>query len=257
MKIGTVSVCLNESEVLFNYREDSVGDKGVINQIFRNQDYNVSCWVQGRKLIEYHNAQSKIRPSLIIDAGANIGASVVYFAKSFPESMVFSVEPDVMNWHLLELNTAGHKNVFNFHGAISDVDGELALVDPGRSDWGFMTSAAPAEDAKVSMVSMVKSISPKSILEHPATRNTNPLILKVDIEGGEEALFRGDTAWVSQFPLVIIELHDWMLPFSGSSRSFLKMAAEHDFDCVHRGENIFLFNRAILAGQAEFNSEAA
>jgi len=256
MKLGTVSVNLNESEVLFNYREDSLGDKGVINQIFRNQDYNVACWVQGRKLIEYHNAQSKIRPSLIIDAGANIGASVVYFAKSFPESVVFSVEPDKMNWHLLELNTSGLKSVFNFHGAISDVDGELALIDPGRSDWGFMTSSAPGQ-AEGSKISIVKSISPKSILEHPATKNANPLILKVDIEGGEEALFRGDTTWVSQFPLVIIELHDWMLPFSGSSRNFLKMAAQHDFDCVHRGENIFLFNRAILAGQVESKSEAA
>lgn len=37
-----------------------------------------------------------------------------------------------------------------------------------------------------------------------------------------------------------------MLPFSGSSQNFLKAIAQYDFDLVHRGENIFLFNRALL-----------
>jgi hypothetical protein len=66
------------------------------------------------------------------------------------------------------------------------------------------------------------------------------------IEGGEDALFNGDTSWLGQFPLVIIELHDWMLPFSGSSRNFIKSIAQYDFDFVHKGENIFLFNRQLL-----------
>jgi hypothetical protein len=92
----------------------------------------------------------------------------------------------------------------------------------------------------------VKSISPSSILSHPVCQNTNPLILKIDIEGGEDALFNGNTDWLSKFPLVIIELHDWMLPFSGSSRNFIKAVAQHDFDFVYRGENVFLFNRKIL-----------
>ena len=72
------------------------------------------------------------------------------------------------------------------------------------------------------------------------------MIFKIDIEGGEKSLFSGDTTWMRQFPLIIIELHDWMLPFSGSSKNFLKAVAEHEFDFVHKGENIFLFNREIL-----------
>ena len=79
MKITKASLKINESNFFFNFREDSIGDKGVIQQIFLNQDYNISDWKQGKKLLEYHNEQSKILPSLIIDAGANIGASVVYF----------------------------------------------------------------------------------------------------------------------------------------------------------------------------------
>lgn len=149
-----------------------------------------------------------------------------------------------MNQRLLEMNTR-ELNVFNFHGAIADVDGELIFQDPGRSDWGFMTKALTEADQGLDL-KRVKSISPASILAHPSTQNTNPLILKIDIEGGEDALFQGDTGWLNQFPLVIIELHDWMLPFSGSSTNFIKAIAQYDFDFVQKGENIFLFNRRIL-----------
>ena len=244
MKITNASIKINGSKFPFYYREDSIGDKGVIGQIFGNQDYNISGWKQGEKLLEYHNEQSKILPSLIIDAGANIGASVVYFSKIYPNTFIFAVEPDISNWHLLERNTKG-LNVFNFNGAIADIDGELVLENPGRSDWGFITRRTSESD-KNPNINKVKSISPSSILAHSASQYTNPLILKIDIEGGEDALFNGDTNWLSKFPLVIIELHDWMLPFSGSSRNFIKSVAQYDFDFLYRGENIFLFNRQIL-----------
>jgi FkbM family methyltransferase len=142
------------------------------------------------------------------------------------------------------MNTAD-LNGFNFNGAIADIDGELFFEDPGRSDWGFMTKRVGDSD-NTKNIKKVKSISPLSILSHSVSQNKNPLLLKIDIECGEDALFNGDTSWLSKFPLVIIELHDWMLPFSGSSRNFIKSLAHHDFDFMHRGENIFLFNRKIL-----------
>ena len=188
------------------------------------------------------------KTSLIIDAGANIGASTVYFSHIFPNSFIFSIEPDTANWQLLEMNTAG-LNGFNFNGAIADTDGELVFEDPGRSDWGFMTKRVGDSDNPKN-IKKVKSISPASILAHSESQNTNPLVIKIDIEGGEDALFNGDTSWLGQFPLVIIELHDWMLPFSGSSRNFIKSIAQYDFDFVHKGENIFLFNRELLAPEA-------
>lgn len=244
MKIVTKLINFKDSNTAFSYREDSIGDNGVIQQIFQNLDYEITHWYQGLKLLEYHHRKSQFAPSLIVDAGANIGASAVYFSETFSNSVVFAIEPDLMNWHLLEINTNG-LNVFNFNGAISDVDGELFFKDPGRSDWGYMTQRLPDPDNSLDSIK-VKSISPLSILTHPVCKNTNPLILKIDIEGAEETLFDGDTGWLGEFPLVIIELHDWMLPFSGSSRNFIKAVAGHDFDFLHKGENIFLFNRAIL-----------
>ena len=181
---------------------------------------------------------------MIIDAGANIGASAVYFSNIFSNVFIFSVEPDIDNWQLLNINTS-ELNIFNFNGAIANFDGELFFEDPGRSDWGFMTRCINEFD-KTPKTKTVKCISPSTILSHETSKNTNPLILKIDIEGGEDELFNGNTNWLEKFPLVIIELHDWMLPFKGSSRNFIKSVAQYDFDFLYRGENIFLFNRKIL-----------
>lgn len=245
MKLNTYAIKVNNDyEVYVKYREDSASDKNVILQIFQEQEYNIVDWVQGQKLFQYHNEQSAKRPSLIIDAGANIGISPLYFSIIYPKSFVFTIEPDEMNFNLLTLNTKG-LDVFNFHGAIADADGEVVFEDPDRSDWGFTTRAVAATD-QTENIKKVNSICPTSILSHPSCQNTTPLICKIDIEGGEDALFRGDTDWMDQFPLIIIELHDWMLPFAGTSRNFIKAAARYDFDLVHKGENIFLFNRRIL-----------
>jgi len=66
-----------------------------------------------------------------------------------------------------------------------------------------------------------------------------PFIAKIDIEGAEEELFSADTGWVDEFPLLIIELHDGLIPTSASSRNFLRCMAERDRDFVYWGENVF------------------
>ena len=75
-----------------------------------------------------------------------------------------------------------------------------------------------------------------------------PFICKIDIEGGEANLFKCNYSWLERFPLVIIELHDWLLPGESNSRNFLKAALEFDF--VYRDENLFCFNNALLTKYA-------
>lgn len=243
MKISSYEVKLDESELNVNYRLESDGDKGVITQIFHNHDYEVRQWKQGVSLINYYNQMNSNETPLIIDAGANIGASALYFLNIYKKSFVYSVEPDINNWHLLEINTANYKNKFNFHGGIASADGKLKLIDPGLSDWGFRT------EVTLETENTIRCISPKSILASDYAKGMKPFIFKIDIEGSENELFQKDVDWMAKFPLIIIELHDWMLPFSGSSKNFFKSLVAYDFDFIHRGENIFLFNRSILTDQ--------
>lgn len=66
-----------------------------------------------------------------------------------------------------------------------------------------------------------------------------PFIIKIDIEGSENALFLKNTEWVDLFPVLVLELHAWMLPGTANSGPFLREIAVRDRDFVYHGENIF------------------
>ena len=231
----------------FFFRKNSLGDNLAIKQVFQDVCYRIDHWPQGRALHKFHQEIGGDRPALIIDAGANIGTSAIFFLNIFEGAFVFAIEPEEFNSQLLELNTTSYGQIFNFQGAVASKDGTLCVTDPGKTDMGFRTwEVRPGDDGRPNRRQQVPSLSPASILKHPAVAGMAPLIFKIDIEGAEDDLFSGDTSWMRQFPLIIIELHDWMLPFSGSSKNFLKALANYEFDVVYSGENLFLFNREIL-----------
>src|SRR6266850_1535342 len=175
----------------FYYRPESVGDKGVIQQIFQNQDYELGHFKLTERLMKLGEAESRRgRELLIIDAALGCEA------------------------------------------------GRSFLLDPGLSDWGFRTGDKGEYEVDVVTVDQLFD----TLDEDKAA----PFICKIDIEGGEANLFKRNYSWLARFPLVIIELHDWLLPGEGNSRNFLKAALEFDFDFVYRGENLFCFNNALL-----------
>jgi len=239
MKLANFKTNINGEEVDLSFRTDSVGDKGVLQQIFVDEDYRIVHWAQGRMLLEYYQTrQNKGERALIIDAGANIGASAVYFSKLYPASVVLAVEPQESNVNLMRVNV-DKLNVKVFQAAIGCENGVMYLQDPGQSDWAFRVRETGDQPVDV--------LSPASLMSSVKDQNLFPFIFKVDIEGGEGNLFRENIDWVDSFPLIVIELHDWMLPFQGTSRSFFKAITAYDFDVVYRGENVFCFNKRILA----------
>jgi FkbM family methyltransferase len=242
MELSTLEIKFGENPIQFSYRNQSIGDRGVIKQIFEHEDYGIRQWPQGQTFIQHYLKKTQDKKGLIIDAGANIGASAVYFLELYQNSFVYTIEPDGKNHQLLSINTERYNNKKNFHGAIAGEDGVLYLEDPGHSDWGFRTNENPNG---TNGAMQVNAISPETILNE--MHDFIPMIFKIDIEGGEQSLFSQDTEWMRKFPLIIIELHDWMLPFSGSAKNFIKAVAKYEFDFIHKGENIFLFNRELLS----------
>lgn len=49
--------------------------------------------------------------------------------------------------------------------------------------------------------------------------------------------FASNTEWKT--PVVVIELHDWLLPKQGSSEAFLQCISRQSRDFVFRGDNVF------------------
>lgn len=219
------------------YRPDSIGDKGVVKQLFKEKQYEFGWLPQGKILYSlYENQKRSGKSPVIIDAGANIGASSIWFLLKFPQASIIAIEPDRENCELLKLNNAG-RNVLLFQGGLADERRILFLNDPGQSDWGFRVEESGSKE--------IDCVGPNEIINYCLLNNFEILIFKIDIEGGEAMVFEGECNWIKYIPLIIIELHDWMLPGKNTSSNFLRVMANRNFDLITRGENIFCFNRDV------------
>jgi Methyltransferase FkbM domain len=103
-----------------------------------------------------------------------------------------------------------------YHAGIDKEDGFGVLTDPGLGEWAYRTQRG-GSGTPVQMISLARVLA--------ENEGYVPFILKVDIEGYEDALFSGDTTPMDLFPVVIIELHDWMGPERKSSVPFVRWHA--------------------------------
>src|ERR1700721_2914473 len=60
-------------------------DATVLRQVLVEKHYDVPC---------------QIAPQTIVDAGANIGFSAIYFANKYPEATIIALEPESSIFHL-------------------------------------------------------------------------------------------------------------------------------------------------------------
>jgi FkbM family methyltransferase len=218
----------------FFYRNNST-DAAVINQVLIERHYDSNRLGRSGELRDYlERTTSHSRKPLIIDAGANIGASTLYFLGDVPKACVIAIEPDLENFKLLRKNVEG-LNVEPIRGAVSSTRGSHQVIDPGEGQWGYRTARISNTDTANQVVECV------TVNDLYAAHRDGffPFIVKVDIEGGESDLFSGNTEWVGSTPLIIVELHDWLLPKQGTSRTLLKCMADQDRDFIYIGQNVF------------------
>lgn len=226
----------NHQKNQFNIKIRDKIDMAVISQVFFSEDYGISSLAQSKKIINtYNNLVKNGKKPLILDIGANSGMASVYFARDYPEATIIGIEPDDGNFQLGQANTALYQNVTIIKAGISNVDGKGTIinadVNAGTENWAFQTEMSDTGDLVM--------LSVNSILKKYSDENTVPFLVKIDIEGFEKNLFSSATQWVDQFTLLIIELHDWMLPNTANSSGFLKCISQLNRDFVYRGENIF------------------
>lgn len=245
-ELQSVDISLSTGASRRFYFRSSGTDLSVIRQIFEQQNYNLSGFPLSSRLKKYANwAASEGGSLLAVDLGANIGASAVYLMQLDPRIHVCAVEPEPGNFSVLEANCNGLP-INAVHAAIASAPGTLWISDPGIGEWGFRVGSSGK--------SQIEAITMTHILERfGESAGSKPLICKIDIEGSEAELFSANDEWIDDFPLIVIELHDWLLPGTGNSRNFLRAISKRNFDVVHRGENTFCFNNDLLARVSDVN----
>lgn len=169
---------------------------------------------------------------LIVDAGSNIGTTSAWFACNFAGAQVMAIEPDPGNFSMLVKNVEGLA-IEPMNAAVSARRGFARIIDPGDGYVGLRT-----ESVSKSAQGTVPRLTINDLYSR-ATDRFFPFIVKVDIEGGEADLFSANTGWVARTPLLIVELHDWLLNRSANSKAFLRCISRLDRDFVYFGEHIY------------------
>lgn len=164
----------------------------------------------------------------IIDAGANMGDTTVWYLSRFPEAKVVSIEPDKRNFELLKKNCRpyGNRSIPLLAG-LWPSNSKLLVQDYGS--YSGLT-VKEVTDGPFDC----EGITPLSILR--AAREEIIDIFKCDIEGAELQLFQRDCdKWLSRTRSLYIELHN-----EEAKMAVMTAMNRHPFRCrAYREIHIF------------------
>jgi len=175
----------------------------------------------------------------IIDAGANIGLTSVFFANQFPNARIIAIEPDEDNFRMFQKNTASLPNVSGHMAGLWHKQAALTVKDEGYGAYGFTVEEVDANHPMalqaVSINDIIKD-SEASIID----------VLKIDIEGSEKEVFSENYEnWLPITKCLIIELHDRKR--TGCSQAVFSALSAYNFSMEVRGENLVFLNEQLLA----------
>lgn len=172
-------------------------------------------------------------PNTIIDCGANIGMSSIFFKSLYPDAQIIAVEPEESNFKLLQENLSNYTNIHCLNSGIWSKDTYISVNDLNSTNYGFSFHESASQ-----IPNSVKAYSIESVMKK---YNVDCIdILKIDIESAEKKVFESDCDyWLSRTRMMVVELHDRML--DGCSEAFFRTMAKYNFTTEIRGENIFCF----------------
>jgi FkbM family methyltransferase len=225
-----------------SFRIRDFADYATFGQIFIEEIYNVRRLAQFSALRDYldRRLEEPGRVGLIVDCGANIGLSGYYFATEFPDCLVVGLEPEPGNYRQALANQL-EGNVRFINAGVGSVDGYATIDDELGLNNGF--TLGYDDKGSVRIVS-IDSLFQSSHVD-PAVHV--PFLVKIDIEGFEDDLFSTNTDWVERFPVLIIELHDWLYPTRATSRNFLRLMSRLDRAFILMGDSVVSIQTDLLS----------
>ena len=236
-------------EIIKNLIKDERAQHIVLNMEFNGADLSLRIDDSDIRVFkqifvdnEYDSLNLPETAKTIIDLGANIGLSALFFIKKFPDSRIVAVEPDAVNFSIMEKNLEKFsKSVSFLQAAIWPTDGEVSLVEEDDDHaslgaWGYRTEASNGNSGL-----SVKAVTIPTIMKQYNMDFVD--ILKVDIEGAEYELFEKNYEdWIDKVGLIIIETHDRFKP---NSEAMVRKALNGRFDELPmKGENLFFKKKA-------------
>lgn len=149
-----------------------------------------------KKIYEFKT--NSLRP-IIIDCGANMGLSVLYFSKNYPCAEIIAFEPDESVLPFFEKNILSHniKNVELFKKAVWTEESELKFY----TDNGLGGRVGVEYENQIPKI--IKSVRLKDFLNRPID------MLKIDVEGPEYLILKDCEDLLCNVNHVFVEYHSF------------------------------------------------
>ena len=146
---------------------------------------------------EIYKFNSEKENPLIIDCGANIGLSTIYFKKIYSNSTIISFEPDKYIFDILQsnINSLGLKNVTLINKGLSDHDGVVNFFSEG------------ADGGRVALETDNKNINKIEVTKLSSYLDEEIDFLKIDIEGSEINVIKEISNKLHNIKNIFIEYH--------------------------------------------------
>jgi FkbM family methyltransferase len=140
-------------------------------------------------------------PETILDLGGYCGYTAIAFSARFPNARIAAVEPHPDNFAALTANIRLNSlQVTVFQAAATVIDGPVQLHLGGGMTHGLMpTNHSTGQEITV------EGLSVPTILGRLGWEGID--LLKIDIEGAEEFLFRARQPWLARVKTIIGEYH--------------------------------------------------
>jgi FkbM family methyltransferase len=143
---------------------------------------------------------------VIVDAGAHIGMSVLYFKMLFPKSRIIAFEPVEVNFNLLKKNVTENQleNVELYQAVVAPKSGILRIHEPiGEGAWKSGAGIIPKgwKGIQTNQEIKVEAIGIQEILQAKID------IFKMDIEGMEYEIIRNAGPLIRNVKTWIMEVH--------------------------------------------------
>lgn len=185
-------------------------------------------------------AQNDIEINTIIDAGANIGLVSLYLKNTFSEAKIICVEPDSFNLKQLKKNVSiNHlSNIHFLKGGLWPHDGFMEMDYNFRDGLEWLRKLTSSKKGTGNIpVFTLSTILKKYNLDGVD-------LLKIDIEGAEEEVFKegADYEFLRKTKIVTLEIHD----LEKMGHKIINILQVYDFRIHMSGELIIGINKRAL-----------
>lgn len=174
---------------------------------------------------------------IIIDIGANVGDTILYFKWLYPKSIIYAFEPNPAAYDLLKKNVKSNnfQDIFYYNYALGKQKGNLELYDDNSNVYNFSTFDKEFLTKTLSRLrpgGKVKSVtvSVEKISEnYEIQKLSNIDMVKIDIEGAEQGVLEDLKPFYKKIDKLILEYHMLERLKNNSFDYIYNLLSENDF----------------------------